>query len=123
MARIEFTGVTPMEIHSVHLLGKQAFELTFTKPLAKGIGEKPNDYDLEQYGYHFWSTYGSPRIDLENIAVRSVEVSSDRKRVRLRTTQLTREKVCRFSLKNITAADNTPLLHTEAFYTLNEFPR
>lgn len=122
LARLSFTGRTPMEIERVHLVGRDGFELTFTKPLAEGAGGKPGDYTMEQYGYHYWQTYGSPRINLESVHVTSVAVSSNRRTVRLTTGALTADRVCRIVVNNVAASDDEALLHNEAFYTINAFP-
>lgn len=122
MARIEYTGRVPLEIHSVHLLGPGGFELTFTQPLAEGSGDDMADYDLEQYTYHNWATYGSPRIEIERIEVRRIEVSSDRRTVRLGTSNLKPGKVCRIELGDIVDTAGLRIVHSKAYYTLNEFP-
>jgi hypothetical protein len=62
LARLEFTGRTPLEIHDVHLR-RDGFELRFTKPVAamkQADAEHAPKFVLEQYGYHHWETYGSP---------------------------------------------------------------
>ena len=124
LARLEFTGRTPLEIHDVHLL-RDGFELRFTKPVAavkQADAEHAPKFVLEQYGYHHWETYGSPRINLESVEVRDVAWSSDRMSVRLTTSPLKKEQVCKISLSNITAEDGDALLHGDAFYTMNELP-
>jgi glucose/arabinose dehydrogenase len=121
LARIEFHDIIPMEVHSIHLQA-DGFELKFTKPLAPGAGEKIDDYRLEQYAYHHWKTYGSPKIEQEKIDVSAVQVSDDRRSVRLTTHGLKARKVCQFSFSRLPAEDGDVLLHAEAFYTLNEFP-
>ncbi len=42
LARVRFTGVTPMEMHSVHLL-QQGFEVTFTQPIDPATLPAPAD--------------------------------------------------------------------------------
>jgi glucose/arabinose dehydrogenase len=122
LARLEFTGRTPLEIQSVHLL-KDGFELKFTKPVAEQkspAADQAPKFALEQYGYHHWATYGSPRINLETVEVTATEWAPDRRSVRLTTSPLKAERVCKISLANITAADGDALLHADAFYTMNE---
>jgi glucose/arabinose dehydrogenase len=123
LARLEFTGRTPLEMHSVHLL-EDGFEIRFTKPVAAGVGDDPTKYRLEQYGYHYWKTYGSPRIDLEPVEVRGVAWSDDRRSVRLTTSPLKAGKICKISAveAGLRSADGDVLLHAEAFYTVNRLP-
>lgn len=121
LARIEFTGRLPMEIQSVHLHA-DGFTLRFTRPLASSCGDNPDHYRLEQYGYRYWSTYGSPRVDLEAIQVTRAHVAPDRSSVRLYTRGLAAGKVCRIALVDIAGDDGAPLVHAEAWYTLNVLP-
>lgn len=122
LARLEFTGRLPLEVHSVRLLS-DGFELRFTKPLDEGEGAAPADYKLEQYTYHHWQTYGSPKINLAPVAVTAVAVAEDRRSVRLTARGLAAGKVCRIALGDLVADDGDHLLHAEAFYTVNELPR
>ena len=121
LARLEFTGRTPLEMHSVGLK-KDGFEIRFTKPVAAGSGATATAYRLEQYGYRYWKTYGSPRIDVEPVEVRDVTWSADRRSVRLTTSPLRAGKVCKLSLVDVRADDGDVLLHADAFYTMNALP-
>ena len=122
LARLEFTGATPLEVHSIHIQ-PDGFELRFTKPLEEGEGIKPADYKLEQYTYNHWSTYGSPKINQSLVQVTGVKVADDRRSVRLTTRGLVAGKVCRIALGDLVADDGDHLLHAEAFYTVNELPK
>jgi len=121
LARLEFTGNVPMEVHSIRA-EPDGFTIHWTKPLAAGSGERPEDYDLEQFGYQYWSKYGSPKIDVTPLPVKQVQVAEDRRSVRLRIEGLQPEKVCSFQFGVVLANDGEPLLHDQAFYSLNHIP-
>lgn len=122
VARLEFTGRTPLEMATVHLL-RDGFEIAFTKPVAEERAGRVPAFQLEQYGYNHWEKYGSPRVNLEQIEVREIRWSGDRKSVRLVTSPLKTEKVCKITASNVQAADGDTLLHADAFYNVNEMPR
>lgn len=122
LARLEFTGRTPLEIERVHLK-RDGFVLHFTTPLAAGEGDSADDYALRQYAYNYWETYGSPAIDRETIAVERVLVADDRRSVRLWATSLKEGKVCHIAAGDLVDEQGQHLLHRDAFYTLNELPR
>ena len=121
IARIRWTGALPMEMASAHLL-QDGFEIAFTKPLAPGLELEPAHVSLEQYDYDWWWEYGSPERHLHSVPVTSVEVSDDRRTLRLHTAGLTPAMVARVVLSGVTADDGTPLLHDEFAYTINQLP-
>lgn len=122
LARIVPTGAVPLEILAMSAR-PDGFELSFTKPLAKGVGQRPEDYHLDQYTYHHWKTYGSPPIEQQEFAIQAVEVAADRRSVRVRVPGLKPRKVCHVRLSDFTADDGDELLHADAWYTLNVIPR
>lgn len=121
LARLEFTGRAPLEMQTVHLL-HDGFEITLTKPAAAGVGQDAKAYGLEQYGYHYWKTYGSPRIDVEPVQIENITWSPDRRTVRLKTSKLKPGRVCKLTLVDFRADDGDALLHADAFYTMNAVP-
>ena len=49
-----------------------------------------------------------------------IAVSSDGKRVLLNTEQLTAGRIYELHIEGLLSIDDDPLLHPEAYYTLNE---
>lgn len=122
LARLEFTGRIPMEILSVKLQS-DGFAIQFTKPLATEVELTAKDIQIEQFGFHYWATYGSPKIDREILRVDSIDLNSDRREIRLKLDGLKTERVCRISLPHLLSADGDHLLHVDAFYTINNLVR
>lgn len=118
LARIEFTGRTPLEVVSVEL-ERDGFLLQFTKPLAVSPVLDTTEYRLEQFGYHYWAKYGSPKIHRELLKIDKVAMSADRMSLKIRTSGLRKDRVCHIRLPQSRAEDGTYLLHADAFYTIN----
>jgi hypothetical protein len=121
LQRLVWTGVLPFEIHSVHLT-KTGFDLTFTKPLDTATADRLAAYSIQSFTYNYWSTYGSPEVDKKAEKVDGVGLSADRKTVSLTVPGLRRGRVCELHLEGVKSADGEPVLHPEAYYTLNQLP-
>jgi hypothetical protein len=121
LQRLVYTGVVPFEVHSMKLT-KEGFDLTFTKPLDPATAGKPADYALQSFTYSYHSTYGSPEVDHRAEEVRAVRVSGDRRKVSLAVRGLRKGRVYELRLRGIRSAGGDPVLHPEAYYTLNEIP-
>ena len=118
LARLEFSGKTPLEIESVGLL-TDGFELRFTLPIAKSVSFDIRDYRIEQYRYEYWEKYGSPKIDRELLTIRSADFSADRKSLKLRADKIKTGRVCHIMMPRLQAVRGETLLHADAFYTVN----
>jgi len=121
IARVRWTGETPLEMHAIHLL-QDGFEVSFTLPLASDVTLTPDDIDIAQYDYNYWWEYGSPEQDNEILTVERVEIAADRKSLRFHVAELTPAKVARVALRGVVAEGGVPLLHEEFAYTINQLP-
>jgi hypothetical protein len=99
------------------------FELTFTEEIDPAISGKPEAYTLQTYAYIFQSSYGSPEVDQTTPTITRVEIGSDRKSVRLFVDKLQEGHVHELDSAGVRSKDGHPLLHKEAYYTLNYIPR
>lgn len=118
LQRINFTGKTPPEIHSVKLT-KTGFDFTFTNAVdPKTI--TPEAFALKSFTYIYHSTYGCPETDTQPEKVEAVTVSKDGKTVSVTVPNLKRGRVYDFLLSSVKTAEGESLLHPEAYYTLNE---
>ncbi len=120
LQRLVFTGKTPMEIHHIRLV-RDGFELVFTKPLPP----QPSwdrAVSVTSFTYNYWSTYGSPEVDTRAEKVAAVNLVGPQT-LRLNVPNLRRGRVYEFRLDGIQSTDGEPLLHPEAYYTLNVLPR
>jgi hypothetical protein len=121
LQRLIYTGILPFEIHSLKLT-RQGFDLTFTKPLDPRRATDPSAYSLQSYTYAYWPAYGSPEMDRRADKILGVTLSGDRRQVSLAADGLRPGRVYELHLDGIQAADGTPLLHPEGYYTLNQMP-
>lgn len=129
LQRVQWSGKVPFEILNVHALPR-GFELSFTHPIDEQLALKKSSWNVKGFTYIYQSSYGSPVVDEEECGVEKVEISQDRKKVRLIISNL-REGV----IHQITAAGvrcdekadeeiaGQPLLHDTAWYTLNRIPQ
>ncbi|MCE6988060.1 PA14 domain-containing protein [Dyadobacter sp. CY323] len=99
-------------------------EVEFTEPLKEGVGEKASDYDIRQWWFKPTGDYGGPKMDNENLAVKSVKVSADRKKVTLQLAGMKSKHVVYIHLnrKTIVSQAGNSLWSTEAWYNMNEIP-
>lgn len=116
--RLVWTGIVPMEIHSMNLTS-EGFDLTFTKPVKRDAARDPSAYSLQHYYYKYHGTYGSPPIDRTPVAVAGVRISDDGRRVSLILPELMPNRVYELHVRGLVADDGAPLLHPDAYYTLN----
>ena len=99
------------------------FEIEFTEPLEAGAGSNPSDYEVQQWWYKPTAAYGGPKLDLEDLRVRSANVSADRKKVFLELGGMKPNHVVYIHLPYYWISENgNELWSTECWYTLNNIP-
>ncbi|MBV9124544.1 MAG: hypothetical protein JO112_14395, partial [Planctomycetes bacterium] len=79
-------------------------------------------YNLQSFTYNYWSTYGSPEMDRRAEKIQGVKVSSDGRVVSLAVSGFHKGRVYELHLDSIKSAAGEPVLHPEAYYTLNDIP-
>lgn len=121
LQRLVWTGKVPFEVKDVRAK-PDGFELTFTRPLDVRSAADPKSYRLETYTYIYQERYGSPEVDGTKPSILGMDLSGDQKTVRLRTDGLIEGHVHEFHLDGLRSAEGLPLLHPEAYYTLNAVP-
>lgn len=98
-------------------------EIEFTEALAEGQGETASDYGIQQWYYKPTEEYGGPKLDLRDLSIRSLEVSDDRKKVRLRLNGMKAGHVVYINLSDeMKSASGQSLWNKEAWYTMNRIP-
>ncbi len=122
LQRLVWTGKTPFEIREMKAR-RDGFELVFTKPVDPVTASRRESYSMRSYTYLFHSTYGSDEIQNRDIAIRSAVVSSDGLRVQLQIDGLREFFVHELVASGVRDCDNQPLLHKDAYYTLNRIPK
>jgi glucose/arabinose dehydrogenase len=118
--RLVWTGKTPFEIHEMHLK-PDGFELTFTEPVDPASAGKIDSYAMSTFTYIFQASYGSPEVDQTTPKITKVEVGKDYKSVRLYVDGLQEGHIHDLKAEGVRNADGQPLLHPQAYYTLNYF--
>ncbi len=78
---------------------------------------------MTSFTYHRFETYGSPEIDRLGLAITRADVAQDRLSVRLTVEGLRQRYVHELHLSGVRSVDGEPLLHNEAYYTLNVIPQ
>ncbi|HIE99395.1 MAG TPA: hypothetical protein EYQ63_20945, partial [Fuerstia sp.] len=77
---------------------------------------------LSTYTHIYQQGYGSPEVDHTTPSVVSADVSQDGLQVRLRVAGLVQGHVHDFDLEPMRSAEGSSLVHSNAYYTLNEIP-
>jgi cytochrome c len=99
-------------------------EIEFTEPLKEGSGTQAADYNITQWWFKPTAEYGGPKMDEHNLAVRSVNLSADRRKVFLELPWMKPKHVVyiRLNHKTVKSKDGDNLWTTEAWYTMNNIP-
>lgn len=120
--RITWTGKVPFEIKEMKAK-PDGFELVFTRPVDPAASASPESYRLQTYTYIYQSSYGSPEVDHTTPTIRQVKVSDDGLRAHLVIDGLMRGHVHELHAEGVRSAEGQPLLHAQAYYTLNNIPQ
>ncbi len=119
--RVSYTGKLPFEMHSMNIT-PTGWDVHFTQPINREKAAGAATYFLESYTYHYWLTYGSDEIDRKQNPITAIRVSDDGKTVSLTVPERVKKHVFHLQLKGLTSADGAPLLHADAYYTMNDVP-
>ncbi len=122
LQRLSFGGRIPMEIHHVALRRDgSGFVVHFTKPLAADSDPRQSVH-ARRWHYLYSGNYGSPRVDEQEVPLTAVEVSDDRRSIKLTLPVESHPigMVYYLDCGDLKAEDGEPLNHSEAWYTVNE---
>ncbi len=122
LQRLDWTGKVPFEIKEINARPK-GFAITFTKPVDREVASRPETYVLKTYTHIYRQAYGSPEVDHTTPTVTKATVSEDGLRVEIEVDGLVQGHVHDFDLQGLRSREDAPLLHVNAYYTLNEIPR
>ncbi len=121
MQRLDWTGKMPCEIERISAR-PDGFVVSFTMPVDKEVARDVSSYVLSTYTHVYQAGYGSPEVDHTTPSVVEAVVSEDGRQVQLRVEGLVKGHVHDFDLTEMRNAQGEPLLHKNAYYTLNEIP-
>lgn len=121
LQRLVWTGKVPFEIKTVKAQ-PDGFELEFTMPVNESVARNPDTYELSSFNYKYHHNYGSPVIELEELAVEAAIVSGDGLTVRLVVDGLKEGYIHEINATDIKSKAGMDLLHSVGYYTLNQIP-
>jgi hypothetical protein len=122
LQRLDWSGVVPFEVKEINIT-KDGFRLTFTKPVDRQVAANPENYGITTYTYIYHGAYGSPEVDHTTAKVLRAIPSDDGLTVVLHLNKVTEDHIHDFDFSKITAPDGSRLLHSKAYYTVNEIPK
>jgi glucose/arabinose dehydrogenase len=120
--RLAWTRKIPFEIHEMRAK-PDGFELTFTKPLDPAAAGQLGSYTMKTFTYIYQASYGSPEVDATTPKIERVEVAPDHRSVRLYVNGMQIAHIHDLALPGIRSDQGDPLLHPQAYYTLNYLPK
>ncbi len=122
LQRLVWNKEAPFEMRTVKAK-PDGFEIEFTKPVDKKSAEDLTSYMISSFTYKYFPVYGSPPVKAMEHEILGVEVSEDGRKVRIAINDPQQYHIHRISLLGIREAVNShELVHTDAYYTLNEIP-
>lgn len=120
--RLDWTGKVPFEIKEIKAQPK-GFQLSFTKPIDRETAANPETYQLKTFTHIYRQGYGSPEVDQTTPKTTKATVSDDGLSVSIEIDGMVQGHVHDFYLPTMRSTEDDKLLHTSAYYTLNEIPK
>jgi hypothetical protein len=122
LQRIDWNGVTPFEIQEINIR-KDGFRITFTEPVDPQTAAAVASYRIVTYTHVYHGGYGSPEVDHTTPKVLRAVPSRDGRSVHLTLNQVMEDHIHDFDLAGLRSQAGRRLVHTKAYYTVNEIPK
>jgi glucose/arabinose dehydrogenase len=122
LERIQWSGKMPFEINRI-TIEPEGFKVTFTKPVDAATGGDVKSWAISAFTHPYHGAYGGPEIEQHAPEVKSVTLGEDGLSARVTLDKLRKGFVYELDLAALRSRDDEPLLHRNAFYTVNELPR
>ena len=119
---LDWTGLLPFEIKEIRAK-PTGFEIEFTEPVDRQRASNPEVYQLKSFTHIYRQAYGSPEVDQTTPKTTKAIVSADGLRVQIEVDNLVQGHVHDFHLPEMRSSDDEKLVHSSAYYTLNEVPK
>ena len=119
--RLVWTGKTPFEILDMKA-ASDGFTLSFTAPVDPATAGNPASYAMEAWTWAYRAEYGGPEVDQVTPKITAATVTPDGLGVSLKISPMTKGHVHYLKSPGIRSTTGVPLLHADAYYTLNEIP-
>lgn len=120
--RLVFEGRTPFELHAMSAT-PSGFRLTFTGEVDAATAGDPSSYRMTSYTYELHEAYGSDEMDTAPCRIVRADVAADRRSVELVVEGRRAMYVHELVADGVRSSDGLPLLHPDAYYTLNRVPK
>ena len=121
LERLVWTGKVSFEIKTMEAQPK-GFRLTFTNAVDAKTAGNAKSYSMSSFTFPYHQKYGGEELDAAVVKIVSAKVSEDRMSVLLECAGLREGYVHELHAEGVKAEEGIPLLHPEAFYTLNAIP-
>ena len=122
LQRIDWNGVVPFEIREINIR-KDGFRVAFTKPVDRQIASRAEVYTITTYTHVYHAGYGSPEVDPTTPRVTRAVPAEDGLSVRVYLDKIVEDHIHDFNLAGIRSRDGGALVHSKAYYTVNEIPK
>ncbi|ACU02560.1 MULTISPECIES: PQQ-dependent sugar dehydrogenase [Pedobacter] len=123
--RIVYNGTPPADVYTMTLT-KDGFDLSFTQPMNKTEAMNPDNYKFRHYYYKYQrkakneGADNSRQLDVQDVAITGIKLSSDQKKVSIKLSALKPGYVYELKLGNLSSKEGTPLANKLICYTLNK---
>ena len=122
LQRLVWNNDMPFEMRNVKAM-PDGFEIEFTQPVDRKSAEDLASYAVESFTYKYQPVYGSPPVRQMEHQVKGVKVSEDGLKARIIVDKLRKDYVYSITLEGVRTPEKShSLVHTTAFYTLNNIP-
>ena len=119
--RLDWTGKVPFEIKEINIL-EDGFRIHFTKKVNSKIASQSLNYSMSTYTHNYSAGYGSPEVDQTTPTIKEATVSRDSLAVQIKVDGIKKGHIHDFDLSKIKNVSDENLLHSKAYYTVNEIP-
>lgn len=116
---ISWKGKTHLDIMAMNLT-KTGFDLTFTLPLNEEAAKDLANYKFKRFYYEYHQAYGSKQFDVQEVPVKSIKLSADRKKVSIELAEMKAGYVYELRTGELKTNDEKYLFNNLICYSLNK---
>lgn len=121
LQRLVWTGETPFEILEMRAT-PEGFDLLFTRPVDPATAGDVKSYAMKRYTYLYRQKYGSDEVLTEPVPITRAVLDEDGRTVHLHMKNRRRYFVHELVCHGVRSQSGAPLVHADAYYTLNAIP-
>jgi uncharacterized cupredoxin-like copper-binding protein len=121
LQRLVWNGETPFEMKNVTAL-PDGLEIEFTLPADAAGLKNPMNYSISSFTYKYHPDYGSPIINNRARRIKGIIPSADGMKVKLVMDSVLAGYIHEIKLGNMLSKERRSLLHSVAYYTMNNIP-